>query len=200
MMCLTISTATLVACQADDPPTDDTAEETGDGDGDGDGEPLTTTYWQDLAPIYYERCVTCHREGGIAPFVLDDYENAAAWAQASAMAVENRVMPPWLVSDDGTCNSWQHSRALEQSEIDTILAWVDGGMLEGEPRDDLSVPELPGLEGGTPFVTPEFTPAPQGGLFAEFDEYRCFLFDPTRRSSITCSACQSIPRSKSARA
>ena len=29
------------------------------------------TFWGDVAPIYYERCVECHREGGIAPFRLD---------------------------------------------------------------------------------------------------------------------------------
>lgn len=179
------------ACQSDDVAPIDTSDETGDGD--GDAEPLEPTFWQDVAPIYYERCVSCHRDGGIAPFVLDEYASAAAWGPASALAVEQRVMPPWLVSDDGSCNTWQHSRALAQTEIDTIQAWVDGGLLEGDPRDDLSRPELPGLDHGTPFTTPEFTPEPQGGMFAEYDEYRCFLIDPQLEQDMFITGYQIAP-------
>jgi mono/diheme cytochrome c family protein len=188
-LALAISTSTSIGCQRDDSPQDDHAEETGDGD----GEPLLTTYWQDVAPIYYERCVECHRAGGIGPFVLDEYSSAAAWGPASALAVEHRTMPPWLVTDDGSCNAWQHSRALDQAEIDTILAWVEDGVPEGQPRDDLQVPELPGLDGGTPFVTPEFWPAPQGGIFAEHDEYRCFLLDPQLEQDMFITGYEVVP-------
>ncbi len=75
-----------------------------------------------------------------------------------------------MVTDDGSCNTWQYSRALDQAQIDTIVAWAEGGALE--------LPETPALVGGTPFVTPEFFPEPRGGIFAEFDEYRCSLIDP----------------------
>ena len=60
-------------------------DESTDTDTDTDtGEELAPTYWQDVAPIYFDNCVTCHREGGAGPFVLDDYETAAAWAPATA--------------------------------------------------------------------------------------------------------------------
>ena len=161
----------------------ETGEPSGDGDGDpsgdgdGDGE-LTPTFWQDVAPIYYASCVGCHRDGGIAPFALDDYAPAAAWASASALAVDARVMPPWLIRDDGACNDWQDSPVLDDEAIETILAWVDAGSPEGTPRDDLEVPSSPGLEPGWVFNTPEFTPEPEGGVFSQYDEYRCFLIDP----------------------
>ncbi|NVB38308.1 hypothetical protein G6O69_10735 [Pseudenhygromyxa sp. WMMC2535] len=158
------------------------AGETEDAGGSEDtgetGEDLVPTFWQDVAPIYYDSCVECHREGSIAPFALDSYEDAAAWAEVAALSVETRQMPPWLVTDDGSCGEWANSRALSQAEIDTILAWVDGGRLEGTPRDDLAVPEIPGLEGATLYTTPTFTPEPEGGVFAENDEYRCFSIDP----------------------
>ncbi|KIG13706.1 conserved hypothetical protein-putative thiol-disulfide isomerase or thioredoxin [Enhygromyxa salina] len=198
LLALTLCTGSMTACKPD-PALDEGGDtETGDGDGDpgdgdGDGDGLAATYWQEVAPIYYDSCVSCHREGGIGPFVLDDYDSAAAWAQASAIAVENRVMPPWLVTDDGTCNSWQHSRALSQADIDTILAWVEAGAPEGEPRDDLEVPTLPGLEGATAFVTPEFTPEPEGGFLSEFDEYRCFLIDPELDHDQFITAYEVIP-------
>jgi mono/diheme cytochrome c family protein len=178
----TLALATSLAACTSTAPVDessDTSDSTDTGSGDGDGDdPAAITYWQDVAPIYYERCVSCHRDGGIGPFPLDDYPSAAAWAPASAMAVENRVMPPWLVTDDGTCNEWQHSPVLSQEQIDTIVAWVDEGAPEGTPRDDLELPELGGLPNTMPLVTPEFVPEPEGGILAEHDEYRCFLIDP----------------------
>ena len=177
---LVLCTLGAIGCQ--DPPAGDEegVDEVGETDADSDegGETRQATYWQDVAPIYFERCVTCHREGGMAPFALDEYESAASWAEVSAHAVERGEMPPWLVRDDGSCNDWRDSRALEPAEIDTILGWVDEGAPEGEPRDDLAVPETPSLAEGTPFSTPQFTPAPAGGIFAQFDEYRCFLSDP----------------------
>jgi mono/diheme cytochrome c family protein len=170
--------AVLAGCSTE-PATDETdSTESGDaGDGDGDSE-LATTWWQDVAPIYYESCVGCHRDGGIGPFTLDNYQSAAAWAAASALAVENRVMPPFLVTDDGTCNSWQHSPVLSQEQIDTIVAWVDEGTPEGTPRDDLELPDEDLLPNTTAITTPEFVPEPEGGPLLEHDEYRCFLIDP----------------------
>ena len=118
---LTLGAATLGGCKADPGTDTDTATETGgDGDpGDGDGDPgaLAPTFWQDVAPIYYERCVTCHRAGGAAPFALDDYDAAREWAELSAAAVESRVMPPWLIADDGSCNTWRDSRARSEEQI-----------------------------------------------------------------------------------
>jgi mono/diheme cytochrome c family protein len=175
----TLALAAVLAGCSDDPPRDNDTQTdtTGDGDGDGDSE-LGTTWWQDVAPIYYESCVGCHRDGGIGPFRLDEYESAAAWGPASALAVEARIMPPFLVSDDGTCNSWQHSPVLSQEQIATIAAWVEAGTPEGTPRDDLELPESDPLANTTAITTPEFVPMPEGGPLLENDEYRCFLIDP----------------------
>lgn len=178
----TLALVTALTGCSEDPPADDsdTTETTENGTGDGDGDvEAAITYWQDVAPIYYESCVSCHRDGGIAPFPLDDYESAATWGHVSAMAVESRVMPPFLVTDDGTCNSWQHSPVLSQEQIDTIVAWVEDGAPEGTPRDDLELPELDPLPATTAFTTPEFVPEPAGGPLLEYDEYRCFLIDPS---------------------
>ncbi len=143
--------------------------------GSDTGEP---TYWQDVAPIYFDRCVTCHQAGGIAPFRLDDYAVAKQWAAPSASAVAARTMPPWLMTADGSCGEFSGSRALAHEEITMIEAWAAGGALEGTPRDDLAVPPVPTLADGLDLSTPKFTPEIAGGPLAEFDEYRCFLVDP----------------------
>jgi hypothetical protein len=167
----------LPACKDGDPGDDDSTGTTGATD-DSTGSVTGRSYWQDVAPIYFERCVTCHQSGGIAPFALDNYADAAAWAPASVAAVAARTMPPWLLTDDGSCGTFRGSRALSTAEIETISEWADGGAPEGEPRDDLKVPPLAGLDADLDLHTPEFTPEVVGGPLAEFDEYRCFLIDP----------------------
>ncbi len=147
---------------------DTTADDTG---------PAALTFWQDVAPVYFDNCVSCHREGGIAPFALDTYASAATWAAASAAAVSQRTMPPWLVTDDGSCGDFLDSRALSAEDIETITAWVDGGQLEGQPRDDLQAPVVDTLEDTVSYALPDFVPEIVGGPLAEFDEYRCFLIE-----------------------
>lgn len=180
-------------CREDDPtPNDDAAgsssdagSETGGSEtADGGTADETTgapamTFWDDVAPVLYQSCVSCHREGGAAPFALETYAQARDWSAAIAAAVEARTMPPWLVTDDGTCGEFKHSRWLPQENVDLLVAWAGSGMVEGEPREDLTIPDPPGLEGDvTEIGTPNFVPEIQGGELAEFDEYRCFLIDP----------------------
>src|SRR5688572_4492786 len=141
------------------------------------GEPAVS-YWQDVAPIMYERCGACHQEGGIGPFSLVDYDSASQWARAAASAVEARLMPPWLVTSDGSCGDFADSPQLSDDEIAAIVAWADADAPEGTVRDDLQVPATPALDSATSFSTPNFVPEIAGGGLAEFDEYRCFLIDP----------------------
>jgi len=141
------------------------------------GVAVGPTYWQEVAPIFFDNCVTCHQAGGIGPFVLDNYPEAKKWAAAAAGSAEARTMPPWLVTDDGSCGSFKDSKALAPAEIETIRAWVDAGTPEGEPRTDLQAPVPEVLGDAVEFKTPKFTPAIQGGMLAEYDEYRCFRVD-----------------------
>ncbi|WP_224367687.1 monooxygenase [Hyalangium versicolor] len=148
-------------------------------------KPKEATYWQDVAPLLFDNCVTCHQSGGIAPFRLDSYAEARSWSVAIKQAVEGRTMPPWLVTSDGSCGEFHNPRWLENEEIATIAAWVEAGTPEGTPRDDLQVPMASepgkGLEDGKSqimaFATPNYVPEPDGSAYAKFDDYRCFLLD-----------------------
>ncbi len=168
----------LAACKDGDAGDGSSSSGSGETTAGDTGETAARTYWQDVAPIYFDRCVTCHQAGGIAPFALDNAEDAAQWAAASAAAVSARTMPPWLVTADGSCGEFRGSRALAEEEIATIMHWAAEGAAAGTERDDLKPPPLPGLGAGLTLRTPEFSPSPAGGPLAEFDEYRCFLVDP----------------------
>jgi hypothetical protein len=135
------------------------------------------TYWQDVAPILTSRCVSCHQAGGVAPFRLDTYAAAALRSPAVTVAVKARQMPPWLAKGDGTCGDFQDSRWLSDDEIRTIERWGQDGLVEGTPRNDLKLPDVPALSATTEVTTPPYRPEPQGGTRSHADDYRCFLVD-----------------------
>ena len=53
------------------------------------------TFAKDVAPIVFEKCVTCHRLGEVAPMTLLSYEDVRPWAKVIKTKVMGREMPPW---------------------------------------------------------------------------------------------------------
>jgi hypothetical protein len=147
----------------------------------------TLTYGDDIAPIYYEKCVRCHQEGGIAPFRLDRYKEAKEHALVSANATKRGYMPPFHVVHDGSCGTFDTREALTTAEQQKIWDWATGGQAEG-PAVTLPLPKTPSLDDASwEFKTPVFTPTAAGTAIAENDDYRCFPIDMplTKDSFIT---------------
>lgn len=103
------------------------------GANSGDSSGSALTFNKDVAPIFYKSCVACHRQGEIAPMSLTTYKEVRPWARAIREKVITREMPPW--HPDPTYGHWENDRRLSQKDIDTIVAWVDGGAKEGNPGD-----------------------------------------------------------------
>src|SRR5262245_52775854 len=91
------------------------------------------TFNKDVAPILFKNCVECHRPGEAAPMSLLSYKEARPWARSIREKVINREMPPWHA--DPRFGQFSNDASLTKAEIDTIKAWVDGGVKEGQPRD-----------------------------------------------------------------
>lgn len=144
-----------------------------------DAEPnrIQISYWHDMVPLFEQHCLQCHREGGIAPFRLDDYATAAPLADLIAHTTGERSMPPWYVTSDGSCGTFADSAALSDDEIALIAQWANAGAPEGRP-ESITIPDLPELDAHTQLTTPQFVPEIAGGELAEFDEYRCFALEP----------------------
>ena len=53
------------------------------------------TFSEDVAPILYANCVSCHRPGEAAPFPLISYEDVSTRAKLIAKVTQSRQMPPW---------------------------------------------------------------------------------------------------------
>ena len=106
--------------------------------GDPAQEPLRQvaggfTYHADTRAIIEEKCVTCHVEGGIAPFPLDSYDRVKAVASAAAFAVENGSMPPWHPTEG--YSGFSDSRALAPEQKYVLLNWLQGDLAQGNPQD-----------------------------------------------------------------
>jgi hypothetical protein len=91
------------------------------------------TFHKDIEPILQARCQGCHRPGEAAPMSLLSYREARPWAKAIREAVVIRKMPPWFA--DPAHGNFSNDRRMPQAEIDQILAWVDGGAKEGNPKE-----------------------------------------------------------------
>jgi len=110
----------------------------------------TPTFAQDVAPIFYARCVSCHRPGEMAPMSLLTYAQTRPWARAIRTRVLDRTMPPWHA--DAPLDEFANDRRLRQREIETIVRWVDGGALQG---DATRTPPPPTYADGWTLGTPD---------------------------------------------
>jgi mono/diheme cytochrome c family protein len=97
------------------------------------GVAATPTFTKDVAPILQKNCQTCHRPGEAAPFAMLTYEQTRPWAAAIKEAVLTKKMPPWFA--DPHYGKFSNGNALSQSEIDTLVAWVNAKAPQGDPRD-----------------------------------------------------------------
>ena len=92
----------------------------------------TATFNKDVLPILQKNCQSCHRPGQAAPMPLLNYASARPWAKAIKAAVITRKMPPWYA--DPRFGHFTNDRSLKQSDIDTIVNWVDHGSAPGDPK------------------------------------------------------------------
>jgi Domain of unknown function (DUF3471)/Copper type II ascorbate-dependent monooxygenase, C-terminal domain len=98
------------------------------------------TFTKDIAPILFKNCASCHRPDDIAPFSVLSYKNARPWAKSIREKVASREMPPW--GADPRHGEFSNDARLKQNEIDAIVAWVDGGAKEGDPKDMPPAPDF----------------------------------------------------------
>ena len=101
------------------------------------------TFTKDVAPILFDNCAVCHRPNQVAPMSLLSYQDTRPWSRAIKEKVVTREMPPWHA--DPRFGEFRNERGLTQAEIDTIVAWVDGGAPKGPDAD---MPGLPTFSDG----------------------------------------------------
>src|SRR6185503_19575801 len=93
------------------------------------------TFTKDVAPIFQNKCESCHRAEGMAPMSLVTYEDARPWAKSIASRVGARQMPPWHIDKTVGIQKFKNDRSLNDEQIDTIVQWVAAGSPKGDPKD-----------------------------------------------------------------
>jgi mono/diheme cytochrome c family protein len=147
------------------------------GASDGKSGSKAVTFSKDVAPIFYKHCADCHHPNDLAPMSLLTYKDARPWARSIKEKVVTRQMPPWHA--DPHYGRFSNDRRLSDEDIAAVVAWVDGGAKEGNPRDLPAAPSFSeGWKIGKPDIVltmqDEYTLEPNGS-----DEYINFVM-PTR--------------------
>lgn len=125
----------------------------------------------DVAPLLYEHCVKCHRDGGIAGFSLIGYGNAYTNRYSIGSVVSSRQMPPWKA--DPAYRHFAYENTLTDAEIQTIQDWVDNDAPAGNLND---APADPVFSSGSEIGMPDhILQTPLYTMTATEDEYRCFV-------------------------
>jgi hypothetical protein len=91
------------------------------------------TFNKDVLPILQKNCQSCHRPGEVAPMSLLTYRDARPYAKSIKLMVLSRKMPPWFA--DPTIGHFSNEHTLTTQEINALVAWVDSGAPEGDPKD-----------------------------------------------------------------
>ncbi|HRI43571.1 MAG TPA: hypothetical protein PLL78_05515 [Fimbriimonadaceae bacterium] len=95
------------------------------------------TFSADIAPMFRQKCLSCHVESGHAPFPLVTYTDVMKRASLVRTIAMIRSMPPThMHSDFGTIALQE---ALTDEEVVTIQEWVRLGTPEG-PKIELPPP------------------------------------------------------------
>ncbi|MCB9477808.1 MAG: hypothetical protein H6683_04745 [Deltaproteobacteria bacterium] len=160
-------------------------------DDDDDEAPRKVTYYEDVQPILYEHCVSCHGESRIAPFELLTYYDALEYGSESAYWAKKREMPPWNLDNSGDCNTYPDARWMSEEDIETLSLWADGDMLEGDPANGADPPPPPEI-----IPDPDVVIDPGVEYLPEQtydDTYRCFVIDPGLTEDAYISAYQVVP-------
>ncbi|RYD59060.1 MAG: T9SS type A sorting domain-containing protein [Sphingobacteriales bacterium] len=152
------------------------------------------TVWStDVAPILFNKCASCHRPGGIAPFSLTTFSEASTRAASISAAVHSKTMPPW--PPDPHYSRLAHERLLSATEINKIKEWAAGGATQGDPTKAPPVPTFnpDGDLAGAPDMIAKIPHYTSTATNAKGDVYQCFVVPNTQSADKFITAFEAIP-------
>tara|TARA_E500000178_G_scaffold550_1_gene626 strand:+ start:1310 stop:3049 length:1740 start_codon:yes stop_codon:yes gene_type:complete len=107
-------------------------------------EASLVSYTQDIVPILQDNCVSCHRDGAIAPWSMSSHAMVRGWSPMMKEVVMTRRMPPGQI-DTHVGRKIKHVAGLTVEERRKLISWIDAGA----PRDGDSDP-LASMDLGAP--------------------------------------------------
>ena len=158
------------------------------------GDLLFAQNWaQNVAPILYSKCTSCHHSNGIAPFPLITYADAQSWASFIKADVQSGKMPPW--PPDSTYRHYAHERSLTTQQINTIVSWVNNSAPQGNP----SLAPTPPVYNAGSFLGKgdlELTIPAYASVASTHDKYQCFSLPTNFPQDRFIKAIEIVPGNK----
>jgi hypothetical protein len=112
------------------------------------------SYSKEIAPIIQSKCVTCHQQGGIAPFAFNSYDVVKGFAPMIRETLRTGRMPPYFA--DPHIGKFKNDQSISADEMKTLVHWIEAGAPRGDGGDILKeqasvAPEWP-VELGKPDI------------------------------------------------
>ena len=95
------------------------------------------SYVDRIAPLLVEKCVACHREGGVAPWAMTGYGVVRGFAPMIREVVRTKRMPPWHA--DPHYGSFVGDRSMSNEDAKDLVHWIEAGALRGGGADPLAM-------------------------------------------------------------
>jgi len=134
------------------------------------------TWYQNVAPILSEHCMSCHTDGGIAPFSLTEYESAVEMSSFALDAIDRGIMPPFDAREEADCTprfGWVDDPRLSTTDKATLQKWVEQGHPLGEVAE---IPARPAVDLANPSI--RLTPTEGFATAGDRDQFICYVLDP----------------------
>lgn len=152
------------------------------------------TYTENIAPVIYNKCSSCHHVGGIAPMPFSNYDDVKKHIGMITMAAldpKNRFMPPWM--PDTSYSHFIDERTLTVAETEMIKNWIIQGMPQGNVAAE---PELPAFKKGSQLGKPDLTVSMKESFMHRGDnndEYRVFVLPTYLKEGHNVGAIEIVP-------
>ena len=94
------------------------------------------SYADRIAPLLVDKCVACHREGGVAPWAMTGYDIVRGFAPMMREVVRTKRMPPWHA--DPHYGSFVGDRSMTNEDTRDLVHWIEAGAPRGDGPDPLA--------------------------------------------------------------
>ena len=91
------------------------------------------TFHRDIERIIQDKCVSCHREGGIGPFSLTTYDQVKSKSSMIKAVLTQGIMPPWFAEKAKTGPTpWMNDLSISNADKKAVFDWIASGSPEGD--------------------------------------------------------------------
>jgi hypothetical protein len=95
------------------------------------------SYANEIVPILKERCVSCHMEGGIAPFAMTNHQMVQGWSPMIREVLYTKRMPPGQI-DNQYVHDFRDVAHITVEETQKLVQWIDNGAQNSDGTDPLA--------------------------------------------------------------